>query len=195
MQKGFNEFKLEIEDENFIRSTWYNLVKLYEKRDDKLRHWLDNEQEYGAFKDVEALLSFTEPFLFTPTSFHRPEIDPRDFFECLSNIYDYIDNTREQGSNKNDQFMGFDSEPYPRAKRLYVDYIDGAANVLLLSLDALEISDFLVSSKNPDKNWILPDGLKNKMKKTVNSAFKVLMDSVINDEEGARKKEWFCKTQ
>ena len=186
MQKGFNEFKLEIEDENFIRSTWYNLVKLYEKRDDKLRHWLDNEQEYGAFKDVEALLSFTEPFLFTPTSFHRPEIDPRDFFECLSNIYDYIDNTREQGSNKNDQFMGFDSEPYPRAKRLYVDYIDGAANVLLLSLDALEISDFLVSSKNPDKNWILPDGLRNKMKKAVNSAFKVLMDSVINDEGGAR---------
>ncbi len=186
MARGLNEFKLETEDENFIRSTWHNLLKLYEKREDKLRHWLDNEQEYGAFKDVEALLGFTEPFLFSRTSFYCPEIDPRYFFECLSNIYDYIDNTRKQNSDKNDQFMGFDSEPYPRIKRLYVDYIDGAANVLLLSLDTLEISEFLVNSRSPDKNWILPDELKNKMKKAVDSAFKVLMDSVIDDEAGAR---------
>lgn len=186
MQKGVNEIKLGPEDESFFRATWNKLLKLYQMRDDNLRHWMDNEFEFGAFKDVEALLGFTEPFLFSRKFFHRPGIDPRDLFECLYNIYDYIEKTRKENSDENNQFMGFDSEPYPRAKKLYVDYIDGAANVLLLSLDVLEISDFLLNLKNDDKNWVLPEKLKNKMGEIVESALKVLMDAVIDDESGAR---------
>lgn len=186
MQRGVNQFRLGSEDESFFRLTWSQLLKLYQKREDGIRHWLDNEVEFGAFKDVEALLGFTEPFLFSRKSFHRPGIDPRDLFECLSNIYDYIDNTKDANSDKNDQFMGFDSEPYPRAKKLYVDYIDGAANVLLLSLDILEISDFFLNLKEADKNWVIPEKLKKKMRGIVESSLKVLMDSVIYDEGGAR---------
>jgi hypothetical protein len=186
MQRENNEVRIQLEDQKFFRFTWSKLLELYKPCDDGLKHWVDNEVEFGTFKDVEALLGFTEPFLYARTSFNRPGIEPDVLFSCLSNIYDYIENTKNAANHDyNDQFMGFDSEPYPRAKKVWVDYIDGAANVLLLSLDVLEISNFM-SEKNDGGDWDLPEELKRKMTKIVESAFNVLMDSVISDQLGAR---------
>jgi len=189
MHRGNNELRIGVEEQKFFRFTWSKLLELYQTDqtgNDELKHWMDNEVEFGAFKDVEALLGFTEPFLYARTSFNRPGIEPDVLFSCLSNIYDYIENTKKAANpDKNDQFMGFDSEPYPRAKNIWVDYIDGAANVLLLSLDVLEISNFM-SVRNNGGDWALSKELKRKMTRIVESALKVLMDSVINDQLGAR---------